>query len=146
MDAMEERIRLNMNDIREQLQKLQKLVESKKKHNIKCCCIKLKHVYPCISMFSPDDFVQFYLCKGYEVITDLGFQRHLIQCREQGEQWAVEMHQHQTKILQACKKIQTQIFHVRETHTTDHGPGSARTQWRAPSPPSRCSQAPPSAP
>lgn len=66
-------------------------------------------------MFTAEDFVQFYLCKGYEVITDLGFKRHLIQCKELGEQWAVEMHMHQTRVLQACKRVQTQIFQIGES-------------------------------
>lgn len=58
----------------------------------------------------PEDcFEGFMLCKAYDVLSDGNFKKHLIQCRDRGDLWAVQMHSQQTKVTHECRSIQSQI-------------------------------------
>jgi hypothetical protein len=72
---------------------------------------------------NPDDFVGFMLSKAYDVLSEGHFKKHLIQCRDRGDAWAVRMHAQQTRIAQRCRKIQTRIGGMHET--------PQQTEWAA---------------
>ena len=60
-------------------------------------------------------FVGFMLAKSYDVLSDGSFKRHLIQCRDRGDAWAVGMHAQLTRVAAACKRVQTHITSMQDT-------------------------------
>jgi len=69
---------------------------------------------PCAAQ-DEDEFVGFMLSKTYDVLSEGHFKKHLIQCRDRGDAWAVHMHAQQTRIAQRCRKIHTRIAGMQET-------------------------------
>lgn len=69
-------------------------------------------------MLSQDDFIGFMLSKAYDVLSNGQFKRHLVQCKERGDSWAVTMHGQQVRILHACRMIQSQIAKLSESPST----------------------------
>ena len=61
-----------------------------------------------------EDVEGFLLSKAYDVISDGNFKKHLILCRDRGDAWAIAMHLQQTRIAQACKRLQTVIGEMAE--------------------------------
>lgn len=62
-----------------------------------------------------EDFVGFMLSKAYDVLSEGHFKKHLIQCRDRGDAWAVRMHTQQTRVAQVCRRIQTRIGAMHDT-------------------------------
>jgi len=59
-----------------------------------------------------EDFTGFMLCKAFDVLSNGGFKRHLIQSRDRGDAWAIQMHAQQNRITQECKGIHAKIAHL----------------------------------
>ena len=66
-----------------------------------------------------DGFEGFMLCKAYDVLSEGHFKKHLIQCRDKGDAWAVAMHTQQTKIMHECRHIQAQINSLLDTPNSE---------------------------
>lgn len=62
-----------------------------------------------------EDFEGFMLCKAYDVLSEGQFKKHLIQCRDKGDGWAVAMHTQQTRVTHECRHIQAQIAAMLDT-------------------------------
>ena len=54
-----------------------------------------------------EDFAAFLQCKAYDVLSDGAFKKHLVQSRDNGEAWAMEMHARQNRVAGACRALQT---------------------------------------
>jgi len=84
-----------------------------------------------------DDFVGFMLSKTYDVLSEGHFKKHLIQCRDRGDAWAVRMHAQQTRIAQRCRKIQTRIAGMQDTPQQAEWAGICRDVMASAQPPIR---------
>lgn len=84
-----------------------------------------------------DDFVGFMLSKAYDVLSEGHFKKHLIQCRDRGDTWAVRMHAQQTRIAQACRRIQSRITAMHETPQQAEWAGICRDVMASAQPPIR---------
>lgn len=60
-------------------------------------------------------FVSYFLSRAYDVISDSTFKKHLINCRDKGDAWAVRMHFDMTAMCQSCRKVQTRISNMHGT-------------------------------
>lgn len=94
---------------------------------------------PATSCATPDseDFVGFMLSKAYDVLSEGHFKKHLIQCRDRGDAWAVRMHAQQTRIAQRCRKIQTRISSMHDTPQQAEWAGICRDVMASAQPPIR---------
>ena len=61
-----------------------------------------------------EDFTGFLLSKAFDVLSNGQFKRHLIQSRDRGDAWAIQMHAQQNRIVQECKGIHAKITHLLE--------------------------------
>ena len=84
-----------------------------------------------------EDFVGFMLSKAYDVLSEGHFKKHLIQCRDRGDAWAVRMHAQQTRIAQACRRIQTRIAAMHDTPQQAEWAGICRDVMASAQPPIR---------
>lgn len=58
-------------------------------------------------MVSLEEFTAFVQCKAYDVLSDGAFKKHLVQSRENGEAWALQMHSRQNRVIASCRALQT---------------------------------------
>lgn len=84
-----------------------------------------------------DEFMGFMLSKAYDVLSEGHFKKHLIQCRDRGDAWAVRMHAQQTRVAQRCRKIQTRISGMHETPQQAEWAGVCRDVMASAQPPIR---------
>lgn len=89
------------------------------------------------STHDPEEFVGFMLSKAYDVLSEGHFKKHLIQCRDRGDAWAVRMHAQQTRIAQRCRKIQTRIGGMHDTPQQAEWAGVCRDVMASAQPPIR---------
>ena len=82
-----------------------------------------------------EEFIGFFLSKAYDVISEGHFKKHLIQCRDRGDAWAVKMHREMTGITQSCRRVQTRIAAMHNTPQHAHWAGICRDVMASAQPP-----------
>ena len=82
-------------------------------------------------------FVGFFVSKAFDVISEGNFKKHLIQSRDRGDAWAIQMHRELTSITQSCLRIQTRIAALHETPQHAHWAGICRDVMASAQPPIR---------
>lgn len=60
-------------------------------------------------VFSLEEFTSFVHSKAFDVISSGNFKKHLVLSRDEGDRWAVTMHQNQLKVLASFRVLQTQL-------------------------------------
>lgn len=63
------------------------------------------HFVPPYMMVSQEEFQSYTQIKAYDVISSGNFKRHLSQCRDNGDRWAVQMYSHQNAIQNQVKEV-----------------------------------------
>lgn len=63
-------------------------------------------------MTSYEDFLAFWRFKSQDVLSNGQYKKHLSQCKENGDLWAVEMHNQQNRIQQMIKQLQSKIHSI----------------------------------
>lgn len=89
------------------------------------------------SLHESEEFIGFMLSKAYDVLSEGHFKKHLIQCRDRGDAWAVRMHAQQTRIAQRCRKVQTRIAGMHDTPQQAEWAGICRDVMASAQPPIR---------
>jgi len=60
-------------------------------------------------MLTEDEFARFLHSKAYDVISNGNFRKHLMQCRDRGDVWALQMTANQARVNQECKAVQSLV-------------------------------------
>ena len=71
------------------------------------------------------------------MISEGHFKKHLIQCRDRGDAWAVKMHREMTAITQSCRRVQTRIAGMHTTPQHAHWAAICRDVMASAQPPTR---------
>lgn len=61
---------------------------------------------------SYEEFTAFFQYKSFDVLSHGAYKRHLTQCKENGDSWAIDMHIKQNKIQQCIKQINSKISSI----------------------------------
>lgn len=60
-------------------------------------------------MLTEEEFARFLHSKAYDVISNGNFRKHLMQCRDRGDVWAVQMTANQARVNQECRTVQSLV-------------------------------------